>query len=85
MQSSNRRGRLLASESIAGWIFADLLLVLFLVGLGSAIAYTPPEPPEPPPEPPAVPQIVGMKTDPTTVTLGVDGELLGDGQRLTKA
>ena len=70
---------------MAGWIFADLLLVLFLVGLGSAIAYTPPEPPKPEPEPPAIPRIVGMKTDPTSVTVGVDGELLGDGGRLTEA
>jgi hypothetical protein len=57
-------------------VFADLLLVLFIVGLGSAIKYTPPPPPEPEPK---VPPIVGMKTDPTSITVRVNGETLSSG------
>lgn len=68
---ASRRARHFSVESIAGWVFADLLLVLFIVGLGSAIAYTPPEPPEPPPPPPKVAPIVGMKTDPVSITVNV--------------
>lgn len=84
-EGASRRGRLFTVESIAGWIFADLLLVLFLVGLGSAKAYTPPpEPPKPKvekkekePEP-----IVGMKTDPTSIQVRVNGQRLGSGRTL---
>lgn len=82
MLAASRRGRLLAGESIAGWVFADLLLVLFLVGLGSAIAYTPPEPPRPPPK---EAPIVGMKTEPTSVVADVNGTLLGSGAGQTSA
>lgn len=82
MGAADRRGRLLAGESVAGWVFADLLLVLFLVGLGSSIAYTPPEPPKPPPK---EAPIVGMKTRPTSVVAEVDGALLGRGARLSPA
>lgn len=78
---ASRRGRLFTVESIAGWIFADLLLVLFLVGLGSAKAYTPPEPPKP--EPKQAP-IVGMKTNPTAIQVKVDGPRLGTGTQLSK-
>jgi hypothetical protein len=76
----SRRGRLLSFESIAGWVFADLLLVLFVVGLASAV------PVEPPPVPEAVekatakpkpkPKIVGMKTEPVTATIGFDAQAL---------
>lgn len=79
MLAAARRGRLLSAESAAGWIFADLLLVLFIVGLGSAIKYTPPPPPEPEPK---IPPIVGMKTDPTALTVAVNGELLSTGTTL---
>lgn len=72
--SDGRRGRLRASESVAGWVFADLLLVLFIVGLGTAIPKEV-EPPEPPPKPePEI--IVGMETTPTKVTVRVDGDAL---------
>ena len=81
-EGASRRGRLFTVESIAGWIFADLLLVLFLVGLGSAKAYTPPEPPKP--EPKQAP-IVGMKTDPTSVQVQVNGQRLGSGAPLSKS
>ncbi|NYI80634.1 hypothetical protein [Nocardioides panzhihuensis] len=74
---SNRRGRLFSVESIAGWVFADLLLVLFIVGLGSAVAYTPPEPPKKEPK-----TIVGMKTDPTPIGVRVDGGRLAGGGKL---
>ena len=84
-EGASRRGRLFTVESIAGWIFADLLLVLFLVGLGSAKAYTPPEPPEPPPPPPKVAPIVGMRTDPALVRVRVNGQRLGSGTSLTKS
>lgn len=82
---AGRRGRLFTVESVAGWVFADLLLVLFIVGLGSAIAYTPPEPPEPPKPEPKVAPIVGMKTDPTSVIIDVDGAALGRGVSLGPA
>ncbi|MFC6287569.1 hypothetical protein ACFP3Q_14375 [Nocardioides sp. GCM10027113] len=65
---------------MAGWVFADLLLVLFIVGLGSAVAYTPPPPPEPEPK---IPPIVGMKTEPTSVLVDVNGPLLARGLSLT--
>jgi hypothetical protein len=80
----NRRGRLFTVESVAGWVFADLLLVLFIVGLGSAIAYTPPEPPKPPKPEPKVERIVGMKTDPVSLLVEVDGARLGQGASLSK-
>ena len=75
-EGTARRGRLFAVESIAGWVFADLLLVLFIVGLGSAVAYTPPDPPPPPPK---LAPIVGMKTDPVSVLVKVNGQKLGQG------
>lgn len=81
-EGASRRGRLFTVESIAGWIFADLMLILFLVGLGSAKAYTPPEPPPPPPTPPKVAPIVGMKTDPILVKVSVNGARLGVGSAL---
>lgn len=77
---AGRRGRLFTVESVAGWVFADMLLVLFIVGLGSAIAYTPPPPPEPEPK---VAPIVGMKTDPVPLVVDVDGQSLARGSRLT--
>src|SRR4051794_6406451 len=78
-EGASRRGRLFSVESIAGWIFADLMLILFLVGLGSAKAYTPPQPPPPPPK---VAPIVGMKTDPVLLNVAVAGKRLGKGTAL---
>jgi hypothetical protein len=87
--TSGRRGRLRATESVAGWIFADLLLVLFIVGLGTAIPHeVEADPPKPPPKPKAEPkpQIIGMKTSSTKVTVGVDADaLLGSGVAAAKA
>ncbi len=83
-ESSSRRGRLFTVESIAGWIFADLLLVLFLIGLGSAQAYTPPDPPEPPKPEPKLAPIVGMKTKPVSLLVNVDGASLATGRPLSK-
>ena len=85
---AHRRGRLLSAESIAGWVFADLLLVLFIVGLGSAIAYTPPEPPKSESvvkqKKPEIERIVGMKTDSIPITVTVDGPALSNGAALNK-
>lgn len=74
MRRRHREGRhsRVFFESIAGWVFADLLLVLFIVGLASAIPVDPPEPPPPTPRPahtkkPKV--IVGMKTEPIKKTV----------------
>lgn len=85
--NDGRRGRLRSYESLAGWVFADLLLVLFLVGLGSAIPIEPPEPPPVPgltvfPEP--KPDIVGMKTDPVKIDVVVDADALIAGDPRTQ-
>lgn len=77
--SDGRRGRLRASESVAGWVFADLLLVLFIIGLGTAIPKEP-EPPPPPPPPKPEPQIIGMETSPKTRSVQIRADaLLGSG------
>ena len=60
----SQRGRLLSVESIAGWVFADLLLVLFLVGLGTGIARDE--------EPP----IVGMSPDSINLNINFDAARL---------
>lgn len=78
--SKGRRGRLRSTESLAGWVFADMLLVLFLIGLGTAVAI---EPQEPEPEPEPV-QIVGMKTDPIKISLKVPADDLVDGNAEAK-
>lgn len=67
---------------MAGWVFADMLLVLFLIGLDSAIAIDPPEP-EPKPEK----RIVGMRTDPVRVPVDVPAADLvaGEAKAKTKA
>lgn len=77
-QFDARRGRLRATESLAGWVFADMLLVLFLVGIGTAVTLKVPEP-EPEPEEP-IEQIVGMNLDPQMERITVDsaGLLAGD-------
>ena len=81
--SLNRRGRLRTSESVAGWVFADMLLVLFIIGLGAAFML--PKPPEIPKEEPK-PKIVGMKTDPVSVSVRVDAKALsGRGDRARAA
>lgn len=81
--TDGRRGRLRSAEAVAGWVFADVLLVLFIVGLGTAIPtiIEPPEPPEPP-----KPQIIGMETKSTKVTVRVSAdELLSTGPAADKA
>lgn len=80
--SLGRRGRLRTSESVAGWVFADMLLVLFIIGLGAAFML--PKPPEPPKEKPK-PAIVGMKTNPLNVSVRVDGRALVAGGRQASA
>lgn len=75
---SNRRGRsLLRPEALAGWVFADLLIVLFIVGLGSS---TPPEIPDPVVVEEDMPEIVGMRQDPEILTIDYNaGTLIGSG------
>lgn len=80
-----RRSRLFSVESVAGWVFADLLLVLFLVGLGSAIPAEPEPEPEPkahktekPPKKPD-PPIVGMQTIPVVATVRHDPRAVANG------
>jgi hypothetical protein len=84
-QAANaRRRRLLSAESVAGWVFADLFLVLFLVGLGSAVPVAPKPSGKPSPTPTANvtptkkpdPPIVGMKTVPALLSVAVDAEAL---------
>lgn len=75
---SKRRGRnLLRPEALAGWVFADLLIVLFIVGLGSS---SPPEIPDPAVVEEEMPKIVGMRQDPEVLTINYDaGTLIGSG------
>jgi hypothetical protein len=62
---------------VAGWVFADLLLVLFLVGLGSAVPVEPPAEPKPPkPVPTAPPVPVGMQTKPVVLDVGFNAARL---------
>jgi len=76
--SFRRHGRI-SPEALAGWVFADIMIVLFLVGLGSA---APPEipPPTPRAHTHAPPRIVGMHTHPRISHVSYDaGALLGAG------
>ncbi len=57
-------------ESLAGWIFADLLLVLMVVGLGSAVTQVRTEPDPKPKEPEKV--VLGMNQDPVFRSLRVN-------------
>ncbi|MFD6894127.1 hypothetical protein ACFWB0_06200 [Rhodococcus sp. NPDC060086] len=60
-------------------MFADLLIVLFIVGLGSATA---PEIPDPAAAEEPLPKIVGMRQDPEVLTIEYDvGALIGSGAR----
>jgi hypothetical protein len=73
------RGGFLSPESLAGWIFADIIIVLFIVGLGSAAApeipKTAPSPTaKPPPKP--TPRIVGMRTSPSITYVNYDPSAL---------
>lgn len=77
---SSRRSGLLSGESIAGWVFADLLLVLFVVGLASAVPEEPPEP-EPSASQPPEPKIVGMQTKPAKASIQFSAaELVAGGE-----
>lgn len=66
-----------SAVALAGWIFADIMIVLFLVGLGSAAA---PEVPKPRPKSAQAkpkPRIVGMRTRPSVQYVRYDtGALL---------
>jgi len=89
MRTRTSRARLgarrIGLDSMAGWLFADLLLVLFVVALGMELTVTPePEPkpsptveatptPEAEPEPEGPP---GMQLDPVEYTIPVDGDAL---------
>ncbi len=81
----SRRGRLFAVESLAGWVFADMLLLLFVVGMASAIPQPPPEPstvptPEPTTEPSSEPtldpEIIGMRPQPEDFSISFDAAAL---------
>lgn len=66
------KGKGLHVERLAGWVFADLLLVLFLLGVGSQLTQLETAPaPEPTPSPtPTAP--IGMSTTPIERTLGAN-------------
>ena len=72
-------------DSMAGWLFADLLLVLFLVGLGTELTATadpvPPPMEEPAPKPEPEPESPpGMRLDAELVQFDVNADaLLADG------
>lgn len=51
---------------MAGWLFADLLLVLFLVGMGTQTNNKPPPPPPSPPPPPP-----SLAKEPVSILLDV--------------
>ena len=67
---------------LAGWLFADLLLVLFVVGLASEPTVLEPEPtsvatPTPTPTPSPTPEApLGLDRTPVTVTLQFDSNRL---------
>ncbi|MBZ5735423.1 hypothetical protein K8Z61_13035 [Nocardioides sp. TRM66260-LWL] len=54
--------------------------MLFIVGLGSAIRYTPPPPPPPAPEKPKIAPIIGMKTDPSKITIRFNAAAASSGR-----
>ena len=79
--------RPLPVESMAGWIFADLLLVLFLVGLGSQMGAAGPDidgSPAPSAQPAAMP---GMDPQPRTrrIVIEPDRLLVGDADARARA
>ena len=66
-QSSGRHN---VAVAMAGWLFADLLLVLFLVGIGTQSTARPSPDPVPPPAcPPPAPAPVCPSPPPTVPTL----------------
>jgi hypothetical protein len=81
-----RRNDRISPEALAGWIFADIMIVLFLVGLGSA---APPEIHPPTPKTTltrASKRIVGMRTHPRISYVRYDtGALLGTGGQARSA
>lgn len=86
MRSPQPRRRGLTPEAIAGWLFADLLLVLFIVGLGSQVTKSVAEP-RPSPSASASrkqePKKPGMRTKPVVLSVPVraDALLSGPGSR----
>lgn len=79
------RGRM-GADAMAGWLFADLLLVLFVIGLGSQLTLFPspepaPEPtvsesPEPSPEPTETPGPPTMRQEPEVIEVAVNPDAL---------
>lgn len=69
-------------EALAGWLFADLLLVLFIIGIGSGLTIVltdDPAPPGPTEDEPAVvipPPPPSMRLDPIHLEVGVDAATL---------
>lgn len=86
MRGTQPRRRGLSPEAIAGWLFADLLLVLFIVGLGSQVTKSVAEP-RPSSSPSASktqkPKKPGMRTKPVIISVPVraDALLSGPGAR----
>lgn len=86
MRTDQRRRRGLSPEAIAGWLFADLLLVLFIVGLGSQVTKSVAEPrpsKSPSASKPEKPKKPGMRTKPVVMSVAVraDALLSGPGPR----
>lgn len=66
-----------SAQSMAGWLFADLLLVLFVVGLGVPVTQlASAEPPPPPPAEAAATEAPVMRQEPTKVEVSVNQEAL---------
>lgn len=84
-------------ESVAGWVFADLFLVLFLVGLGSAVTVKPAAKPTtkptiiatakptPKPTPKPTSPIIGLKPKPALLSIAIDADALTSGGQAATA
>ncbi len=79
-RSRARARRRMGADSMAGWLFADLLLVLFVVGLGSQITLTPQPEPEPAPvvAEPAGPPVMRQEAQVVEVSVNPAALLAGD-------
>lgn len=78
MRPPRSSGSPLRIEALAGWVFADLLLVLFIVGLGTQLTMTPKpvELAKPKVVKPKVEEQLGMELKPHYVDLDVDADRL---------
>ena len=74
---SSRRGGSIGLENMAGWLFADLLLVMFLVGVGAEITQVSRDEPKPEPTPEEV-KPPSMDPNPETRSIRVDADALLD-------